>query len=305
MPEYACPSCRGALVGAAPGWRCARENLRFDIEAGIPDFILPDRREAIETFLTAYRKVRTAEGWGSTQARYYRDLPYTDHSGKHTGIWRIRARTFGCFLDRMQRSGPIAGTRILDIGAGNCWLTVQLAARGAEVVPVDINLDSRDGLGALHKFPAADRERIVPVRADFDALPFPDDLFDVVIFNASLHYSPDVPGTVRRAMRVLKTEGSLYVLDSPLYNDVESGAQMIRERDEEFQRRYHVATGSAFAGSVLNAGLFRSLAPSGSLEFIAPRYGLLWSLRPFAAKLLRRREPASFGIIVVAKGKRA
>lgn len=301
LPEFVCPSCHRPVVRARSGWHCLTEDFHFDTEGGIPDFILPGRRNEIDRFLTDYQKIRSAEGWGSNDAKYYRDLPYTDRSGKHIRTWRLRARTFDCFLDHLLQHKPIPGMRILDIGAGNCWLAARLSECGFEVIAVDVNTDPLDGLAASKMISARERSKIIPVRADFDALPFAEEVFDVVIFNASLHYSPNVHRTLNHAMGVLARRGILYVLDSPMYTSAESGTLMIQERREGFRRRFDVILADEFAGSVLTFELFDQLAPLHQVEFLAPHYGFAWALRPIAARALHRREPARFRIVAVTR----
>ena len=135
-------------------------------------------------FLDDYARIRSAEGRGSNESAYYRALPFTDLSGRNSEQWRIRARTYRYFVDRVL---PRQRSKVLDLGAGNCWLSYRLAESGHEPVSVDIFSDPRDGLGAARHYPVP----FPTVEADFDRLPFTDSSFDLVVFNASVHYSPD------------------------------------------------------------------------------------------------------------------
>src|ERR1700693_5853123 len=107
-------------------------------------------------FLADYTKIRHAEGRGSNDAAYYQELPYRDLSGKNAAQWRIRARSFQYFergiLRNMERESE-RPLRILDVGAGNGWMSWRLALRGHDVVALDIFRDERDGLGALSQYP--------------------------------------------------------------------------------------------------------------------------------------------------------
>ena len=58
--------------------------------------------------------------------------------------------------------------RLLDLGAGNGWLSYHLARRGHEAAAVDLTVNDFDGLGAHVHFDAP----FTPVQAEFDHLPF-------------------------------------------------------------------------------------------------------------------------------------
>src|SRR5438105_237704 len=110
---------------------------------------------ALAQFAREYRTVRRAEGWGSDDPAYYRALPYRDLSGRYADIWRIRARSYNTFLERVleplerARGGRL---RILDLGAGSGWLAHRLTQRGHRVVAIDLLEDPLDGLGAVRHY---------------------------------------------------------------------------------------------------------------------------------------------------------
>src|SRR5215472_3958691 len=49
-------------------------------------------------FLADYARIRAAEERGADTSAYYRALPFTDLTGRNSGQWRIRERTFEYFL---------------------------------------------------------------------------------------------------------------------------------------------------------------------------------------------------------------
>src|SRR5438128_1873783 len=142
--------------------------------------INPDRRQ----FLSDYRRIRSAEGRGSNDSEYYRTLPYHD-----SWQWRIRASTYDYFVKCIL---PKQRCRILDLGAGNCWLSYRLRQRGHSPVAIDIFPDILDGLGAARHYP----EYFPALEGDFDRLPFAGSSFDLAVYNASIHYSPDYRRTL-------------------------------------------------------------------------------------------------------------
>src|ERR1700722_19298869 len=95
-------------------------------------------------FLEDYRTIRSAEGRGSQEAAYYRALPYQDLSGKNSAQWAIRGKSYRYFernlLSQLERKTG-RELDVLDLGAGNCWMSYRLALRKRPPVAVDIFTD--------------------------------------------------------------------------------------------------------------------------------------------------------------------
>jgi len=298
--EFVCPSCKERLLKQTDDWICEAEALRFSVRDGIPDFILPHRRSAVEEFLTVYNTVRTKEKWGSNQAEYYRLLPFQDITGIHRSIWRIRSKTFRSFSRDLSASIPDASL-ILDIGAGNGWLSNRLAEEGHGVIALDINLSDLDGLGAAKFFLSKSTLPFLPVRAEFDHLPFCDPVFDAVIFNASVHYSGDPVRTIRNTLRLVKENGALYIMDSPIFHNAAEGNRMLEDKVIEIGSKAGRRVSMDNIGSFLNPAHLNDLESQCVIEYIDPNYGMRLRIRRTLARVLRRRELASFGIIKVLK----
>ncbi len=101
-----------------------------------------------------------------------------------------------------------AGARVLDFGAGTCWLSRILALLGCEVYAADVSekalsigrqLIERDPLSAHLKV------EYVPLREA--RLPFSDEFFDRVVCFDALHHVPDQEFAVREFGRVLRAGG--------------------------------------------------------------------------------------------------
>ena len=114
----------------------------------------------------------------------------------------IPSERFGVYAPQVSArscESPGENRRVLDLGAGNGWLAYQLSRRGHSVVAVDWSDDEFDGLGALCHYAAT----LAACHADFAALPFADAQFDLIVFNAALHYARNLADTFAESLRVL------------------------------------------------------------------------------------------------------
>lgn len=243
-----------------------------------------------ERFLEPYQAVRRAEGWGTSESTYYRKLPAVASNDPQRAIWRVRAASFRALLGVVG-----ARRRILDLGAGNGWLTYQLSRHGHSVAAVDWNDDARDGLGAFIHYPLA----LEVYRADFRALPFAASEFDAVVFSASLHYANACAPVIAEALRVLAPDGTLIVMDSPLYHDAASGRAMLAEKQRQLRERFNLDIAADSIGFLTYAD-FDSLGRVFRLRWrrIEPYVDVLWNTRHLRARLRGHGEPAHFGLMV-------
>jgi len=299
---WRCPGCGGELISLDSDRKsCPEERQIYSREQGIWRFLTPDRAARYERFSQDYLTVRKAEGRGSHDPEYYRAFPFPAASGKFRREWRIRAKTYEAFVREVLTGKEDAGRRleVLDLGAGNCWFSNRIRMRGHHPTAVDLLVDAEDGLGAHRHYQTTFRV----VQAEFDRLHFAGGQFDLVVFNASLHYSTDYELTLNTAMRQLKPDGLLVVMDSPIYRDPASGNQMVRERAELFQSKYGLKSDSLPSKNFLTLDQLEYLASVLGIHwrFIKPRYGLAWALRPWTAKLQGRREPATFLLLVTSR----
>lgn len=300
---FICPRCRTTLERVAPERvLCPQDGLEFQRVEGIWRFLLPESEAHYARFIADYEAIRRAEGRGSPSADYYRSLPFKDLSGRLQADWRVRARSFNVLtknvLTRLQV--PLGrALKIIDLGAGNGWLSNRLAAQGDRVIAVDLLVNEQDGLGAWKFY----EHGFTPVQAEFDHLPVMDCFADAVIFNASFHYSEDYVKALREALRVLSPAGRIVILDSPVYRRAASGEQMVREREAQFTEKYGFASDNLRSENYLTYSRLKELAGELDLtwKFVTPFYGLRWMFRPLVATITRRREPAKFHLIVGKK----
>ena len=305
--QLRCPACHRSMgtftsydVKARPTCSgCAFVLLNED---GVWNALPREREQYFGHFIAEYQSVRAAEGRGSSRSEYYLALPYQDLSGRNRWQWRIRSRSFRFFEQRVfpgiERSYHRA-LDVLDIGAGNCWLSYRLALRGHRPVAVDLIDNAEDGLrAARHYF--AHLEKPFPIfKAEMDRMPFSDGQFDLAVFNASIHYAEDYHRALQETLRCLRRPACLAILDSPVYRDNESGRRMVNERKAAFKRRFGFASDSIPSREYLTADHLGELARAFNLTWNVqePWYGLGWAIRPLKARLLGRREPSKFFVM--------
>jgi ubiquinone/menaquinone biosynthesis C-methylase UbiE len=300
---FICPRCRTKLERTNPErFTCPQDGLEFWNVDGIWRFLLPESEAHYARFIKDYETIRRAEGRGSTSEKYYRALPFKDRSGRHKADWRIRARSYHILVNKVltRLQDPLERSlKILDLGAGNGWLSNRLSAQGDRVFAIDVSINDLDGLGAWKYY----EHTFTPLQAEFNHLPIADRFADAVIFNASLHYSENYAETLKEALRVLPPQGCLVIMDSPVYRRGESGKQMMKEREAQFKEKYGFASDSLESENYLTYARLKELAQELHIQwkFMTPFYGLRWMLRPMASMLLHRREPAKFHLIVGRK----
>jgi len=299
---FVCPRCHTSLDRSAPNrLTCPQDGLEYWNEDGIWRFLLPESEAHYKRFMNDYESIRRLEGRGSPDADYYRALPFKDLSGNFSKDWFIRARSFNILVKRLLT--PVQALlqrplKILDLGAGNGWLSNQLAAQGDRVFAVDLLVNELDGLGAWKYY----QHSFTPIQAEFNHLPIIDNFADVAIFNASFHYSEYYEETLREALRVVGEEGAVVIMDTPIYRRRASGEKMVAEREAAFLAQYGFASDALESENFLTYERINELGDSLNIEWITlhPFYGLRWWLRSLKAWVINRREPAKFHVIAGA-----
>ena len=237
--QLQCPSCKAEINGL----QCLSCGFRMEVHDGIVHALPPERVAYFAHFIAEYERIRAAEGRGSQSEEFYLALPYKDTSGRNSQQWKIRSRSYDFLLRHVLK--PLQDRNsILDLGAGNCWMSFRLALAGYDPVAIDLLTNKNDGLGAADHFHKHLPIPIPRFQADVTHLPFSDEQFDVIIFNASFHYAEDYEATLGEALRCLKPGGKVIISDTPWYSREESGRQMVAERHTAFRQRFGTASDS-------------------------------------------------------------
>jgi SAM-dependent methyltransferase len=255
---------------------------------------------ALELFASEYARNRAEEGRGYDDSALLR-LPYI-RRGPHAAQWRVRARTFETFMERVlypaaERAGrPL---KVLDLGAGNGWLSYRVALEGNRAFALDIRNDSVDGLGAAGPFRAR-ANALECIVAPFDAVPLPDGGIDIALFNASLHYATDLSAVLREAQRVTRHGGCIAILDSPFYRREPDGLAMVAEKRQRFGRKADVLMALPFI-EFLTRERLQDAAPELLWKRHRVKYPLAYEVRPLVAALAGRRRPSRFDLWVAER----
>jgi SAM-dependent methyltransferase len=315
-----CPACRkdgiacsyDSLAGNHQAVVCQVCSFATKQEAGIWCAWPSVRQRYFARFIQEYEHVRKQEGRGSDSPGFYLELPFRDITGRNAWQWSIRSRTFRYIvrnilpmlsltgLSPARRKKGNAGLKILDLGAGNGWMSYRLAALGHQPVAVDLLGNAFDGLGAAVHYQSALANFFPRFRAELDNLPFADNQFDCAIFNASFHYSENYERTLAETIRCLSRGGTIIIADTPTYSQESCGQQMLEERQQTFQKNFGVKSDSLKSGEYLTPARLLALEAKLELEWRVHRvwYGFRWAMRPFRSRLENRREPSQFRIYV-------
>jgi SAM-dependent methyltransferase len=253
----------------------------------------------------AYARMRKDEGRGGGGEGELFALPYVT-TGPLASQWRVRARTFDAFLGSVvvpleKERGP--SLDVLDLGAGNGWLSARLSTRGHRCVAADLRLDDVDGLAAAVPFARRLSRMFARVAASFDALPVKGRRFDLVVFDAAIHLAEDLARVLAEAVRAAAPGGRVAILDSPFYPSEAPGEAMRVEKRRETAARFSALADDLLAISPVEyltpARLAQAAAPSG-LVFRRRRvlYPVSYETRGVVARLKGARIPSRFDLWV-------
>jgi ubiquinone/menaquinone biosynthesis C-methylase UbiE len=96
------------------------------------------------------------------------------------------------------------GKKILDVGCGPGWLTVNYALGGAHVQSIDI---TEAAVNLTKKHLEFKKTSASVTTGNSESIPYEDNFFDVVVASGTLHHTPDFKRAIAECFRVLKPGG--------------------------------------------------------------------------------------------------
>jgi len=205
MNLFVCPKCHGSLAHAESALICQSCNAHFPCSSGIPQFYEIEKTWEIR----GYKRlgIENISDWEDFLTKSFSD------PSQRSWISDI-SRTMTLALGGIEE-----GTRVLDIGAGWGIYSIAAAKLGARVWAIDAN---PEGMGFLAKRCQIEKyDRLVAAQGSALSLPFPDDSFDLVMFNGVLELLPEYVETkspediqclaLQEARRVLRPYGQLLI----------------------------------------------------------------------------------------------
>jgi len=234
-----CPFDRSPVGEEGDGLRCTRCGRTFAItDDGIPLMLHPDLPGATE-------KLREAEGWSEkakSEGWYEPDdavdnvLPFVNRElGWDNPLWLANGHSFQVLLDRYAKDAR--GLRVLEVGAAKAWAARFWLERDCEFVATDILVDKKIGLGRGAFYGDFGR-----VQADGEALPFPDEHFDITYCVATLHHALDLGQMVGEMTRVTKHGGVVAGLNEGVRGVLRSKENPEQDAEKALGINEHVHT---------------------------------------------------------------
>jgi 2-polyprenyl-3-methyl-5-hydroxy-6-metoxy-1,4-benzoquinol methylase len=191
--------------------------------------------EQTRAFEKTYVTLREQEG------RVYSDeivkkLPIIESGHPLNLEWKIRRKSTDRLCAYIRNSKP---KTILEVGCGNGWLSNQLQLRtNCEVLGIDVN--ETELLQAARIFSRPDLTFAgVDIFNDVNIPPF-----DIIVLASCIQYFPNVRELIHKLKLYLKPNGTIHIIDSPIYlaTDI-SRAQM---RTSEYFRQFNIHDNSFY-----------------------------------------------------------
>ena len=219
--RFACPGCD---LAPSADWRCEACGDSF-FENGVVRLETPDRLVELEAFARDYGGPGEREATLELTPDDIRALPerVPGHTGHSRLYWATRRESFrklGELLGNLPQSTE--SNLAVDVGSGYGWLTHRLVQMGWRVTALDASRDKHLGVGAIEGLGLGDAA--LPVQGDLEWPRFQPTCLDLVIFNASLHYSADVGATISRWREKLRTGGQMIMMDTPIVSEERAAA---------------------------------------------------------------------------------
>lgn len=184
--------------------------------------------------------------------------------------WALREKSYSRLINQIKKFPK--PQCILDIGCGNGWFTGLLAREFPQSTIEGIDLNAQELEQANRLFGNA--------RVHFLYLDILTDKYfdvasvDMIFFNASIQYFPDLKAILAKAISLLKPGGSIWINDSPFYKN-ETEQNLAAARSKEYYIKMKCPEMTCFYHHHLESDLL-------SCGFQKVRIPVFWKSFPFS-----------------------
>lgn len=257
--------------------RCTACGAQLPVCDGVGELLVdpPEHVVTEAAGLERFAELMRADGWTSERIR---KLPYIE-----SGYWYVQATSMEQLFDVVDFT---PGQWLLDLGSNTCWASNGFAARGLNVVALDISLTEMQGLRTADYFIEAGDSYFERILASMNEIPIASGSLDYVYACEVLHHN-DLDGlraTFEEAYRVLKPGGRMLVINETLKTRRDPDGVHV-EGVEQFEGYEHAHWAWRYRWEATRAGfLTRLLEPRYDSFFALPVPTERPPLRPLRAR---------------------
>lgn len=184
--------------------------------------------ELEHVFESNYCSVREKEGYIYSD-EIVSSLPSVPKGHIHSSQWTLRKEHAQLFCTYINKKAGLKN--VLELGCGNGWFSNQIALNtDAKVLGLDINSLELEQAGRVFS-----RENLMFGYGDIFLAEFSQS-FDLVVFNASIHYFADFKLIIKRIKELLSPGGEIHILDTIFYANSEK-LNEARNRTREYYKK--------------------------------------------------------------------
>ena len=270
---------------------CARCRGEFQLHRGV-GHLMPNAPEHVSqeaAGLERFAEYMRADGWD--KERILR-LPDMDD-----GYWYVQRRSMRQLLGLIDLQ---PGEWLLDVGSNTCWASNQFAARGLNVIALDISTAEMQGLYTSDYFIEDGISYFERVLASMYDMPIASGSLDYVFCCEVLHHNDEASlrRTFKEAFRVLKPGGRMLIFNETIKTATDP-IGVHTEGVEQFEGYEHAFWAWRYRWEATRAGfLTRMVEPCYHWFFDVP-------IPPHPPPLRKPRDRALFEMRSRAVGHRA
>lgn len=152
-------------------------------------------------------------------------IPYIKANNVLAKEWKVRAASLEKLKSYLSRKNkPL---EILDLGCGNGWMSNALASGGNTVTAVDLNMEElKRGAKVFEK-----NKNLQFIYGDIFENIVSQRTYDIIVCASSIQYFPSLASLIEGLILLLKPEGEIHIIDSPIYEESEVADARTRSRD--------------------------------------------------------------------------